>query len=121
MTTLATALALVLAAPFTADPTWKELGPAPTSGSYTGRVSAIVCSPTDPSRYYVAGADGGVWRSTDAGATWTAVTAGLPSSAIGALALDPQNESVIYAGTGEANFANHSRYGLGLYKSTDSG
>jgi photosystem II stability/assembly factor-like uncharacterized protein len=116
-----TTLALILATQVAADLPWKELGPAPTSGAYTGRISAIACSPTDPGRYFVAGADGGVWRSLDAGTTWTALTAGLPSSAIGALTLDPQNENVIYAGTGEANFANHSRYGLGLYKSTDGG
>ena len=104
------------------QPRWRELGPAPIeSASYAGRVSAIVCSPTDPSRYFVGGADSGVWRSTDAGASWTNLTDALPSSAIGALALDPDDENVIYAGTGEANYANHSRYGLGIYKSTDGG
>ena len=101
---------------------WIELGPAPiTSAGYTGRVSAIACSPTDPDRYFVAGADGGVWRSTDGGSTWTPLTDDMPTTAIGALAIDPVNENVIYAGTGEANYANHSRYGLGLYKSTDGG
>lgn len=101
---------------------WKELGPAPiTNGNYTGRVSAIVCSPTDANRYFVAGADGGVWRTTDGGVTWTPLTDHMPTSAMGALALDPTNENIIYAGTGEANFANHSRLGLGLFKSTDGG
>lgn len=101
---------------------WTELGPAPiANGDYTGRVSAIACSPTNPNLYYVGGADGGVWRTTDGGASWTPLTDHLPSSAIGALALDPANPTILYAGTGEANFANHSRYGLGLYKSTDGG
>jgi len=103
---------------------WRDLGPDPVvSGSdlYTGRVSALVCSRTDPNRYYVAGADGGVWRTTDGGATWIPLTDDLPTSAMGALALDPTNENIIYAGTGEANYANHSRYGLGLFKSSDGG
>lgn len=100
---------------------WKDLGPAPISGIYTGRVSAIVCSPTDANRYLVAGADGGVWRTTDGGATWIPLTDDMPTSAMGALALDPTDENIIYAGTGEANFANHSRFGLGLFKSTDGG
>jgi photosystem II stability/assembly factor-like uncharacterized protein len=45
----------------------------------------------------------------------------MPTLEIGALALDPGDENTIYAGTGEANYANHSRYGLGLFKSTDGG
>lgn len=99
-----------------------ELGPAPIgNGGYTGRVSALVCSPTDPERYFVAGADGGVWRTIDGGQTWKPLMDDRPTLSIGALLLDPTDENVIYAGTGEANYANHSRYGLGLYKSTDGG
>ncbi|HUU98366.1 MAG TPA: hypothetical protein VM487_21750, partial [Phycisphaerae bacterium] len=101
---------------------WQELGPAPIiNGGYTGRVSAVACSPTDRNRYFAGAADGGVWRTTDGGSSWTPLTDHMPTSAMGALALDPLNENTIYAGTGEANYANHSRYGLGLYKSTDGG
>ena len=64
---------LLLAAPaFAADAV--ELGPAPTySGStpYTGRVSAVVCSATDPDLYFAAGADGGVWRTADGALLYT--------------------------------------------------
>lgn len=109
-------------APLACAADWQELGPAPiTNGSYTGRVSAIVCSPTDSNRYFVAGCDGGVWRTTDGGATWTPLTDYMPTTSMGALALDPTNENIVYAGTGEANYANHCRYGLGLFKSTDGG
>jgi photosystem II stability/assembly factor-like uncharacterized protein len=105
-----------------AQANWREHGPAPIrSVLYTGRVSAVVCSPTDPDRYFAAGADAGVWRTIDGGANWDALTEGMPTTSIGALALDPTNESIIYAGTGESNYANHSRYGVGLYKSTDGG
>lgn len=101
---------------------WQELGPAPIANvQYSGRVSAVVASPTDANRYFAAGADGGVWRSDDAGTNWTPLTDHLPTTAIGALALDPSDDQVIYAGTGEAHYANHSRFGLGLYKSSDGG
>jgi photosystem II stability/assembly factor-like uncharacterized protein len=108
---------------FAAAQQWRELGPAPVSwfGGSSGRISAIACSPTDPDRTFAGGADGGVWRTIDGGATWQPVTPHAPTSAIGALAIDPANENIIYAGTGEANYANHSRYGLGLLKSVDGG
>jgi len=117
------AAALVLGMPWLARAQhWVELGPAPiSSNAYSGRVSALVCSPTDPGRYFAGAADGGVWRTTDAGQTWAALTVGLPTTSIGALALDPNDENMIYVGTGEANFANHSRYGLGIYRSADGG
>lgn len=101
---------------------WVEMGPAPIKDSGdTGRVAAIAVSTTDENLYYVGGADGGVWKSTDAGASWTPLTDHLPTTAIGAVAIDPKNDDIVYAGTGEANFANHSRYGLGLYKTNDGG
>lgn len=103
-------------------PDWESWGPAPiTDGSFAGRVSAIATSPTDPEGYFVGGADGGVWRRRTGELDWTALTDDLPTTAIGALALDPADENTIYAGTGEANFAYHSRFGLGLFKSTDGG
>jgi len=116
-------LAILLLPALAVAQSWEELGPAPTGDGdmYTGRVSAVACSPSDANLYFAAGADGGVWRTTDGGVTWTPLTDHMPTSAIGALAIDPSDENVIYAGTGEANYANHSRYGLGLYKSTDGG
>ncbi len=117
-----TALVVVVSAATAYAQLWKELGPAPIAGSqYTGRVSAVACSPTDPDRYFIGGADGGVWKTTNGGQSWTPLTAHMPCSAIGAIAIDPTNHDVVYAGTGEANFANHSRYGLGVYKTIDGG
>lgn len=101
---------------------WQSMGPAPiTSNQYSGRISAIAASRTNASRYYIAGADAGVWRSIDAGISWTPVTESMPTTSIGALAVDPGNDMIVYAGTGEGNHANHSRYGLGVYKTTDGG
>lgn len=103
--------------------TWESLGPAPidTSGGYAGRVSAIATSATDPDLYYAGGADGGVWKTTNGGASWQPLTDHMPTSAIGAIVVDPTDHSVVYVGTGEANYANHSRYGLGIYRTVDGG
>ncbi len=116
------AVTLLVAAPFAAAQTWQELGPAPIqSGQFTGRISAVACSATDADRYYVGGADGGVWSTADGGATWTPLTDLQCTLSIGALAIDPADDQVVYAGTGEANYANHSRYGLGILKTVDGG
>ncbi|MCA9277741.1 MAG: hypothetical protein H6815_03035 [Phycisphaeraceae bacterium] len=102
---------------------WESLGPAPISwfGGSSGRISAVAPSTTNADRIYVAGADGGVWRTTDGGATWQPLTDHMPTTATGALAVDPTNDMIVYAGTGEANYANHSRYGLGVFKTIDGG
>lgn len=103
---------------------WKELGPAPLvdlGARNTGRAAAIVASTTRGNRYYVAGASGGIWESVDGGGAWTPLNDPLPTLAIGALAVDPKNDKVIYAGSGEANYAYHSLYGLGLYRTFNRG
>jgi photosystem II stability/assembly factor-like uncharacterized protein len=113
---------LALAPLLAAQDDWTELGPAPiSSGPYTGRVAAIAASHSDANRYYVGGADGGVWRTDNGGASWQAIGDRLPVTAIGALALHPTDHDVLWVGTGEANFANHSRYGLGIAKTSDGG
>ena len=101
----------------------ESLGPAPLTflGGSAGRISALVASPTDPDLYYAGGADAGIWRTSDGGATWQPLTDHMPTTATGALAIDPTNGNILYAGTGEANYANHSRYGLGLFKTVDGG
>lgn len=101
----------------------ESLGPAPVTffGGSAGRISALIAHPTDPSTLYASGADAGVWRTIDAGQTWHPLTDHMPTTAIGALAMDPADPDILYVGTGEANFANHSRYGLGLFKSIDAG
>jgi uncharacterized protein (TIGR03437 family) len=114
--------------------TWIPLGPMPigegqTFGSprvaVSGRVSTIVLDPgyngTSNQTIYLGAAQGGVWRSRDNGATWTPLTDNQPSLAMGALAIDPTNPNVIYAGTGEAHFSGDSYYGAGLLKSIDGG
>src|SRR5258706_11252229 len=104
---------------------WTFIGPAQTNfnfyGNTSGRVTALAVDPTNASIVYAGGAQGGVWKSTDAGATWTPLTDGQASLAIGSLAIDPNNPSVVYAGTGEQNYSSDSYYGAGILKSTDGG
>ncbi len=113
----------VIAAALTAQRRdWTEIGPKPISGRvYTGRVSAIAPSTKNANLYYVAGADGGVWKTTDGGTNWQPIGDFLPTTATGALCLDPSNDQVLWVGTGEANFAHHSRYGVGIAKTVDGG
>lgn len=99
---------------------WIPLGPSPSSG-YSGRVSAIAVHPTVPATVYVGAASGGVWKSTDEGATWTPLTDQQPSLSTGAIALAPSAPDTVYVGTGEPNYSCDSYFGAGLLKSTDAG
>jgi hypothetical protein len=86
-----------------------------------GRVSAIAVSRQDSNLVYAGGADGGVWKSTNGGSSWTAVGDKLATLAIGAIALDPRRAATVYVGTGEANTNADSYFGAGIYRSRDGG
>src|SRR5471032_2743752 len=75
---------------------WREIGPA-VSG---GRVTSVVGSARDPKLYYVGSAGGGVWKSINGGATWSPVFDDAGISSIGAVAIDPSNDEIVWAGTG---------------------
>ncbi len=92
---------------------------APAWGAMSGRVRDIAIDPTNASRIFIAAATGGTWRSTDGGATWTALTDTQDTLSTSAVAIDPQNPNTIYAGTGEG--PSGAYYGVGLLKSTDGG
>jgi hypothetical protein len=81
-------------------------------GDVTGRITALTHA---GNTLYVASASGGVWRSTDHGASFSPVNKGLPRLAVGAIATDPRDGSV-WAGTGEANNASENQFGVGVYR-----
>src|SRR6266404_3868610 len=108
---------------------WSSLGPTPTTGGFfsqvSGRIEAIAVDSSDPSgnTVLIGGAQGGIWRSTDGGSTWTPVGDQNPSLAMGSIAFaNPSNPGVAYAGTGEqASIGFDVYYGAGVLKSTDGG
>ncbi len=105
---------------------WTAIGPQPTNSPYpfgltSGRVSALAVDPRNSNVVYLGGAQGGVWKTTDGGQTWTPLTDTQASLAVGSIALDPSNPVVVYVGTGEENFSGDSYYGAGILKSTDAG
>src|SRR5262245_29682113 len=95
----------------------RSLGPAFTSG----RVVGFAVDPTSASRYYVAVASGGVWKTLNNGTTWTSVFDNEGSYSIGAIAVDPKNPSTVWVGTGENNSQRSVSYGNGVYRSDDGG
>ncbi len=99
--------------------TWELAGPS----NIGGRITDVELSPTNTDTIYAGAASGGLWRSADAGQSWTAIFDEPLSQSIGDLVLDPSDSKTIYVGTGEANGGGGSQtyLGYGVYKSTDSG
>jgi photosystem II stability/assembly factor-like uncharacterized protein len=95
----------------------RSIGPATTSG----RVAAFAVDPNDRKNYYVASASGGVWKTTNAGTTYTPVFDNYGSYSIGAIAMDPKNTAAVWVGTGENNSQRSVSFGDGIYKSEDAG
>ncbi|HEY6236952.1 MAG TPA: hypothetical protein VIW69_17755, partial [Candidatus Elarobacter sp.] len=96
---------------------FREVGPAVAGG----RVTAVTGVASDPKLYYLGSAGGGVWKTVNGGATWTALFDQQNVSSIGAVAIDPTNHNVVWAGTGETNPRNDVSWGDGIYKTTDGG
>ena len=106
------------------DTRWRALGPSridAENGRFAGRVSTIAIHPTDPNILFVGGAQGGVWRSDNGGVSWTPLTDGECSLAMGSIAIDPVDPQIVYAGTGEQHFSGDSYYGCGVLRSLDGG
>ncbi len=95
----------------------RSIGPALMSG----RISCIAVHPEDRQIWYIAAASGGVWKTVNAGTTFTPVFQNEGSYSIGALVLDPKNPDTVWVGTGEATNQRSVGYGDGVYRSDDGG
>jgi photosystem II stability/assembly factor-like uncharacterized protein len=95
----------------------RSIGPA----SMSGRISDIAVHPRDPSLWYVAAGSGGVWKTVNAGTTWTPVFDDQASYSIGEITIDPTNPEVVWVGTGENVSGRHVGWGDGVYRSRDAG
>ncbi|MCZ7557341.1 MAG: T9SS type A sorting domain-containing protein [Bacteroidia bacterium] len=103
---------------------WRSLGP----GNIAGRVRAIAFRPDDPNVVFAGGASGGIFKSTNGGQNdWRPVMDFTDAIPVGAIAIDPVNPDIMYAGTGEPTAdlykvnSGPSFSGVGVFKSTDAG
>lgn len=95
----------------------RNIGPAGMSG----RITSIAVDPSDPTRIFIGGASGGVWRSENAGLTWQPVFDDQPLLSIGRVSVSPANPDLVWVGTGEGNPRQSVSVGNGVYKSMDGG
>ena len=98
---------------------WTDLGP----GNIGGRTRTLVFDPIDPDIMYSGGTSGGVWKSTDGGASWTALDDTMANLAITSIVMDPTDPDILYAATGEGFFGGTgpAGRGFGVFKTTDAG
>lgn len=104
---------------------WQAIGPAPTSsffpgnwGTTSGRINAVAVSPANPGIVLVGSSTGGIWRSTDGGASFAPVSDQQTDLAVGSLAFSKSNPSIVYAGMGDTKLGY---LGSGVLKSTNEG
>ena len=95
----------------------RSIGPAFMSG----RISDIAIHPEDDNIWYVAVASGGVWKTLNAGITWTPLFDNEKVFATGCVTIDPHDPSTIWVGTGENVGGRHLSFGDGIYRSQDGG
>src|SRR5579863_6920564 len=95
---------------------WRSVGPF--RGGWSTMVEGV---PAQPDVFYFGAADGGLWKTTDAGLTWQALFQQAPSISIGALAIAPSQPDTIYIGTGQPETRYDIVDGEGVYRSDDAG
>ena len=96
---------------------FRAIGPA----SRGGRIADLAVHPEKPTTWYVAVGSGGVWKTTNAGITWTPIFDHERSYSIGCVRIDPSQPETIWVGTGEAVSGRHVAWGDGVYRSLDGG
>ncbi len=97
--------------------TWRSIGPY-----RGGRVTAVAGHVAEPHTFYMGATGGGVWKTTDAGHSWTNVSDGFfETASIGAIEVAESNNKVVYVGTGSAAIRSNVIVGRGMYRSSDAG
>ncbi|MAR43450.1 MAG: glycosyl hydrolase [Flavobacteriaceae bacterium] len=96
---------------------WRAIGPA----NMGGRVTDIDGVPGDPSTFYVSGADGGIFKTTNGGVSFNPIFENQRAYSIGSLTIAPSDNNILWVGTGEGDPRNSVGYGWGVYKSIDGG
>jgi photosystem II stability/assembly factor-like uncharacterized protein/uncharacterized protein (DUF2164 family) len=95
---------------------WRLVGPF-----RGGRVEAVAGVPANSQVFYMGAVAGGVWKTTNAGESWTPISDKAHLENIGAIAVASSDANVIYVGTGEPGLRSDITYGNGMWKSTDAG
>jgi len=95
---------------------WREVGPY-----RGGRSAAVTGLPGDRNTYYFGSTGGGVWKTSDGGRTWKAVSDEFFGGSIGAVAVSEWDPNVVYVGGGEKTVRGNVSHGDGMWKSTDAG
>ncbi len=95
---------------------WRSIGPY-----RGGRSAAVTGVPGKPNLFYMGSTGGGVWKTNDAGNTWSNISDGFFGSSIGSVAVSEWDNNVIYVGQGEGTVRGNVSYGHGIWKSTDAG
>lgn len=101
---------------FTQSLHWRSIGPF-----RGGRTRAVSGVPSQPNVFYIAQVNGGVWKTTDFGHTWTPIFDEQPTGSVGSIAVSVSNPEIIYVGSGEGLQRPDLSTGDGIYKSTDGG
>lgn len=111
---------------------WTPIGPMGKERlAGTGRVNCVAFHPKDTGSLFIGVAQGGIWRSTNSGQSWTNISSNLPVLRISAIAINPINPDILYVATGDFAYLGHNlpsndnqrhtHYGLGIYQSRDGG
>ncbi len=110
---------------------WQHMGPTSVSASNQGigRVNRIAFHPTNANTMYVATATGGMWATTNGGASWFPYSDGIPNMSLSGIAVNHQNPQIIYllTGDGDANFSGaagqfgYAKFSTGVLKTYDGG
>jgi photosystem II stability/assembly factor-like uncharacterized protein len=96
---------------------WRAIGPAVMGG----RIDDVAVDERNPSTIFVGAASGGVWKTINAGTTWTPLFDREGVASIGDIALSASHPDLVWVGTGEPNNRQSSSFGDGVYKSLDGG